>query len=193
MVEEKAEQVGAAREFQSDEFYANDVSAPQFNPIWADSLSTAWILNGKGAYPGRCKIDTSPLFTHRRIYAYVWGKALADPAVSFCFLACEISVYLAQKRLMRIPLTFTLGTMPQQNVLAKSFFTAPLAGGTADANTLSVTLFNPNQNGIPEPTQPVLLQPFEINFKCDKITLDVLGWANIYMDQSRFILATVAP
>jgi hypothetical protein len=193
MVEEKNEQIGAPREFRSDEFYANDVSTPTFNPTWADSLTNAWVLNGKGAFPGRCQLGVSDLFTHRRIYAYVWAKSLADPATNFCFMACEISVYLATKRIYRLPLVYTLGTMPQNNLLAKSLFTAPLAGGLANSQAIAITLFNPNQNGFsPEPTQPVLLQPHEINFKCDKITLDVLGWANVYPDQSRFVLATTA-
>jgi hypothetical protein len=123
----------------------------------------------------------------------VWAKSLADPATNFCFMACEISVYLATKRIYRLPLVYTLGTMPQNNLLAKSLFTAPLAGGLANSQAIAITLFNPNQNGFsPEPTQPVLLQPHEINFKCDKITLDVLGWANVYPDQSRFVLATTA-
>jgi hypothetical protein len=192
-MEEKAEQVAVPRDSLAkvDEFLANDVSAPTFNPTWADSLTNSWVLNGKGAFPGRCQLDPNPVISHRNIYAYVWSKSIADPATNFCFMACQISIYLRRKLLKRIPLYYTLGTMPQNNVLAKSLFTGVLAGGIANPGAIGVTLFLPNQNGFsPEPTMPILLQPYPVNFKCDHIALDVLGWANMYPDQSRFILGS---
>ncbi len=191
MVEEKLDQIGAPRDFISDEFFAY----PGLNDTWADTLSNIWVLNGKAAFPGRCKIDLNPLLTNRRIYAYVWSRAVSDPATNFCFMACQLTFSYKGKPLKVLPLTFTLGTMPSQSVLGKSLYTGVLAGGTANDSAVAVTLYTPNQLGgfNVEPTTPVLLQPYPINFKCDKVTLDVLGWANVNPDQSRFILLSDSP
>lgn len=184
--------VNVQREFLYDEFYANDIAG--FNPTWADALPSSFVLNGKPAYDGRCKLACNPLITRRRIYAYVWGRILADPVTAFNMLLTRISFYRKDKPILRIPLTYAVGTMPSNNVLGKSLVTAPLAGGVATDNSIAVALFNPNTLGVnAQEPMSVMLQPYEVDFPCDKITLDVLGWANINPDQSRFILIAVAP
>jgi hypothetical protein len=110
-------------------------------------------------------------------------------------MACQLTFSLRLKPLKILPLIYSVGTMPSANVLKKSLFCSCLAGGVAKDDSRSVTLFAPNVAGTfnPEPTAAILLQPLNINFQCDKITLDVLGWANVNPDRARFILAVDHP
>jgi hypothetical protein len=94
-----------------------------------------------------------------------------------------------------LPLYFTAGVMPLQNTAKQSVLSCPVAGGLADENVKVLTLYRPVTNAVfgginqDEPTAPIPLQPHSLDFLCDQINVDVLGWANCQPFNCRILVA----
>jgi hypothetical protein len=168
------------------------VAGQQENPQFFTGIGLAFIFFGGVARAQKTvlELQVSDKLTRRRVYGYLWADMGGN---AYGSLDCQIVYFLGSTRLLELPFSYVLGTIPQTDVRKKSVSSGPLCGGVPTEFTRSLTLYNPGLGGgaAAEPNV-VIMHPHPTNFACDKISLEILGGTNVSGLAGRFYLLSIA-
>lgn len=145
------------------------------------------------------RMRVSGALTHRKIYAYLFGKIVND---NFATLECRITLLHEDGIMLRLPVVFAykttgLGNAYQINAFTWSLSTATVPLLLPDSISLKTkSIFTQPVNPPPDETSDlVYLHPRSLNFPISEIRVDIVRWTNINFGGSfpmRLVIATQA-
>ncbi len=166
-------------EYKVAEFNTKVATTANPGNVWSTNQGSSYLLTGRAAQPGLLSFNVNPALQNRRIYGYIWGRPLAALATNPVFVLGQFNFYRGGQSIVKLPLSYFPGMLPQTLVSTNSFISMVNTGGIAEENTITANLYNPMGAGSvdPEPVA-IIMQPLDINVPCDRVDFDLLTFDN---------------
>lgn len=143
-------------------------------------------------YANLIELPVNAALSNRDLYAYVWAKAASD---ALAYFELRVSLLYDGAVQVNLPLLWSyktsgLGTAFRTNAFTWSDTATPIILPRSITLKVESNFQQSTNPPADEPTAPIYLHPFPVNYPISRVRVDVVRWTNI--DVARLRVAIVS-